>query len=234
MMKTTTWRTMKRRKSLKNRALIPRTGKAKQKTLSEMTNHFEEIGLATKKAEARARSQSRGRPLTRIPVRENSADAMDLDRTPAERARSARSKSRAPSTSRRDDGVVDVAARSTAERMHKLGQKKMNRMARQGEADRHVPTAMPKHLVSFLFNFPLDHSMLTITLVCWKTWSRKDTAQIIGVLARRLFLSITCYCIGQAFCTWYGYLYYMSDDSKSITMTSHDSISCVIYQPQRF
>jgi nucleolar GTP-binding protein len=187
------------RKSLKNRALIPRTGKAKQKTLSEMTNHFEEIGLATKKAEARARSQSRGRPLTRIPVRENSADAMDLDRTPQERARSARSKSRAPSTSRRDDGVVDVAARSTAERMHKLGQKKMNRMARQGEADRHVPTAMPKHLVRFLFNFLVNHSKLTITLVCWKTRSRKDTAQIIGVLLQRLFLSITCFALARRF-----------------------------------
>jgi nucleolar GTP-binding protein len=45
-------------------------------------------------------------------------------------------------------GIADPARRDKTERMAKLGQRKMNRMARQGEADRHVAAAMPKHLFS--------------------------------------------------------------------------------------
>ena len=84
---------------------------------------------------------------------------MDLDEEPDPRAALvARSRSRARSqsaTNRRTDGVTDEAARGKAERLMKLGQKKMNRMARQGEADRHVATSRPKHLVSFFFVFLL-------------------------------------------------------------------------------
>ena len=134
----------KMRKSLKNRAVIPRSAKAKK--LSEMENHLDSLGFDTTAITARARSQSRGRHAVRS--RTGTEDAMDVD-TPISSIDALRAKSRARSQSnRREDGVTNEAARSKAERLAKLGQKKMNRYARQGEADRHVPAAMPKHLVS--------------------------------------------------------------------------------------
>jgi nucleolar GTP-binding protein len=77
-------------------------------------------------------------------------DGGELDNTP--KARFARSMSvarlRSQSTNRRDDGVTNATARSKADRLAKLGQKKMNRMARQGEADRHQTASMPKWLIA--------------------------------------------------------------------------------------
>ncbi|MCJ1244973.1 Nucleolar GTP-binding protein 1 [Trapelia coarctata] len=135
----------KMRKSLKNRAVIPRS--ALRKKLSTMEDHLDRLGYDTTSISARARSQSRGRNPLRS--RTGTEDAMDVD-TPSTIGDALRSKSRVRSQSnRRDDGitgVTSVTARSKADRLAKLGQKKMNRMARQGEADRHVPAAMPKHL----------------------------------------------------------------------------------------
>lgn len=133
----------KMRKSLKNRALIPRP--ARSKKLSEMEDHLDRLGFDTTAITARVRSKSRGRSNVRS--RTETEDAMDVDTPQATSA--VRSKSRARSQSnRREDGVTSVAARTKAEMLAKLGQKKMNRMARQGEADRHVSSTMPKHLVS--------------------------------------------------------------------------------------
>lgn len=133
----------KMRKSLKNRAMMPRS--AKSKKLSEMEDHLDRLGFDTTAIVARARSKSRGRSNARS--RAETDDAMDVDMPPA--ADLARSKSRARTQSnRREDGVTTFAARSKAEKLAKLSQIKMNRMARQGEADRHIPNAMPKHLVS--------------------------------------------------------------------------------------
>jgi nucleolar GTP-binding protein len=133
------------RKSLKNRALIPRSKKAKQ--LSEMQSKLGEMGYPTSRISERARSQSRGRSLARGRSAATDPDSMDVDRplTLKERARSV---SRAPSTNRREDGVTNETARSKAERMAKLSQKKMNRMARQGEADRHSTASLQKHLLA--------------------------------------------------------------------------------------
>lgn len=134
----------KMRKSLKNRAVIPRSAKAKK--LSEMEDHLDSLGFDTTAISARARSQSRGRSAVRSRV--DTEDAMDID-TPMGKKEALRAKSRARSQSnRREDGVTDITARSKAERLAKLGQKKMNRNARQGEADRHTTAALPKHLVS--------------------------------------------------------------------------------------
>lgn len=133
----------KMRKSLKNRAMIPRP--AQSKKLSEMEDHLDRLGFDTTTIAARVRSKSRGRSNVRS--RTETEDAMDIDTPQATSL--VRSKSRARSQSnRREDGVTSVAARTKAEMLAKLGQKKMNRMARQGEADRHVSTALPKHLVS--------------------------------------------------------------------------------------
>ena len=133
----------KMRKSLKNRAIIPRT--AMRKKLSVMEDHLDRLGFDTTNVSARARAQSRGRSVLRS--RAGTEDAMDVD-TPGSTSVALRAKSRARSQSnRREDGVTSLGARNKADKLAKLGQKKMNRMARQGEADRHVPMAMPKHLV---------------------------------------------------------------------------------------
>ena len=141
------------RKSLKNRALIPR--RSQPKKLSAMEDSLDKLGFDTTAISARARSQSRGRTAlrSRTGTITEEGDAMDVD-TPMMMSNvdALRAKSRARSQSnRRDDGVTNEAARSKAERLNKLGQKKMNRMARQGEADRHTTAALPKHLVCFSF-----------------------------------------------------------------------------------
>lgn len=143
----------KMRKSLKNRAVIPRT--SKRQKLTDMEEHLDSLGLDTTSLSARARSQSRGR--TPLRSRTGTEDAMDVDDPEYEAKMRAKSRARSQSN-RRDDGVVHEAARTKAERAQKLGQRKMNRMARQGEADRHVPAAMPKHLVRFS---PFPCSLIT-------------------------------------------------------------------------
>lgn len=135
----------KMRKSLKNRAVIPRTAKAKK--LSQMESHLGSLGYDTTSLAARARSQSRGRSVLRGRSEATDGDAMDID-TPKSAFERAKSRGRGQSTNRRDDGVTNEAARTKAERLAKLSQKKMNRMARQGEADRHTTGALTKHLVT--------------------------------------------------------------------------------------
>ena len=76
---------------------------------------------------------------------------MDLDTaTPKERLSRSLSvaRMRSQSTNRRDDGVTDETARTKADRLAKLNQKKMNRMARQGEADRHQTASKAKWLLA--------------------------------------------------------------------------------------
>ncbi|KAJ4300453.1 Nucleolar GTP-binding protein 1 [Collariella sp. IMI 366227] len=142
----------KMRKSLKNQAIIPR--KSQKKPFAQLEDHLDQLGVDTEAIGLRARTQlvdeRRGRSTTRSRAGTTDPDAMDVDNaaTPRERLRS---KSRARSvaaTDRRNDGVTDETARTTAERQAKLGQRKMNRMARQGEADRHIGATMPKHLFS--------------------------------------------------------------------------------------
>jgi nucleolar GTP-binding protein len=137
------------KKSLKNRAIIPRS--KQKKPLSQLDDHLDQLGVDTRPIVARARDQadamSRGRSLTRSRMGTEMSDGMDLDEPRSAKER-LRSRSRAPSTNRRDDGVVDETKRTTAERVAKLSQRKRNRMAKAGEADRHIGTPMPKHLVS--------------------------------------------------------------------------------------
>lgn len=136
------------RKRLKNnKAVIPRP--AMRRPLSSMTDALDRLGYDARPATARVRAKSRGRPANR--GQENDADAMDIDsivETPRSKVRS-RSQS-----NRRTDGVALPGARDKAERLAKLGQKKMNRMARQGEADRHTTASLPKHLVSRFLPLP--------------------------------------------------------------------------------
>jgi nucleolar GTP-binding protein len=131
------------KKSLKNKAQIPRAKKSR--TLGQMEKHFTSIGLDAAPATDRARAQIRN-----VPAPSTAGDQMEID-TPSARAKSV---SRAPKTNRLTDGlglnatgVTDPAKREKAERIAKLGQRKMNRMARQGEADRHTTASLPAHLL---------------------------------------------------------------------------------------
>ncbi|KAF1980274.1 nucleolar GTP-binding protein-like protein [Bimuria novae-zelandiae CBS 107.79] len=135
----------KMRKSLKNRAVIPRSAKAVKK--SQMESHLQSLGYDTSAVASRARSQSRGRSLARSRPEDADGDAMEID-TPKAALERAMSRARSQSTNRRTDGVTDEASRSKAEKLAKLSQKKMNRMARQGEADRHQTGSLIKHLVA--------------------------------------------------------------------------------------
>ena len=151
------------RKSLKNRAVIPR--KNVRKTVSQLDDHLDQLGVDTTDIVRRAREQlppARGRSLARSrQATEDAVDAMDLDtpKTPQERFRS-RSRARSqPAVNRREDGIQDEAVRTKAERQAKLGQRKMNRMARQGESDRHATASLAKHLVS-----PLCLSQIFLSL----------------------------------------------------------------------
>lgn len=135
------------KRSIKNKAQIPRSKKAR--TLAQMQNHFTKIGLDPSTTVDRARAIIRN---AQPDTKSNAESAMDID-TPSARARSV---SRAPKTNRLTDGlkhttstgVTDPVQKEKAERMAKLSQRKMNRMARQGEADRHTTASIIKHLNS--------------------------------------------------------------------------------------
>ncbi|KAG9653324.1 P-loop containing nucleoside triphosphate hydrolase protein, partial [Aureobasidium melanogenum] len=141
----------KMRKSLKNRAVIPRSKKAVQ--LEKMERGLEALGHDSTSISERARARSQSRPRGRSEAVED-ADMMDVDGgdAPAKHRNSiSRAMSRTRSVSRmnrREDGVSNEVARTKAERLHKLGQKKMNRSARQGEGDRHTTASLAKWLTA--------------------------------------------------------------------------------------
>jgi nucleolar GTP-binding protein len=146
------------KKRLHNQAIMPRT--KTKKTVSDMDDALDVLGHDTStfmsrvidKTEARGRSRTRSRAASRAATED--PDAMEVDKTPKERLREkSRMRSVAPRTNRREDGVGDSeTARTKAERLSKLNQKKRNRMARQGEGDRHTTASLAKHLVGFSFD----------------------------------------------------------------------------------
>lgn len=132
------------KKSLKNKAQIPRAKKAR--TLDQMEKHLTSIGLDASATTDRARAQIRNAR----PASSTLGDDMEVD-TPSARAKSV---SRGPKTNRLTDGlgmsatgVMDPVKRDKAERIARVTQRKMNRMARQGEADRHETASLPAHLL---------------------------------------------------------------------------------------
>lgn len=146
------------KKALKNRAIMPRsTGPAKK--LSEMKAHLDKLGLDHTSISERARSKSRGRRGHTEDVEmedvEGAPRGLSVPRQNKQKAIE-KAKARARSMNRRDDGTGE-AARSQAEKMAKLSQMKMNRMARQGEADRHQTSSIAKHLVSLLLLLFISH-----------------------------------------------------------------------------
>ena len=168
----------KMRKSLKNRAVIPRTKKAMQ--MSKMETHLESLGYDPSAAVERtnAKAEARGRSLARGRSEAPGGDAMEVDTPGAAMLARAKSRGRSQSTNRRNDGVTNEVAASKAERLQKLSQQKMNRMARQGEADRHQTGSLIKHLVSLLTKRFTFSTIANSYSDCRKAWYRKDQPQI--------------------------------------------------------
>lgn len=185
------------KKSLKNRAIIPR--KMQKKSFAQLEDHIDQLGVDTEEINLRGRAQvrepTRGRSMARSRNATEDPDAMEVD-TPKSAAERLRSQSRPAqrgqgATNRRDDGVTGgvgmdaETARTKAERVAKLGQRKMNRMARAGEADRHIGATMPKHLVCLLspivpYLFIITHMLTQAIIVLWQAYCWQDPASLIG------------------------------------------------------
>jgi len=175
----------KMKKSLKNRAIIPR--KAIKKSFTQLEDHLDQLGVDTEEINLRGRSEvreARGRSMARDATEDPDAMEVDQPKTAKQRLRSqshVRDRS-VMATNRRVDGVTDETARTAVEKVAKLGQRRMNRMAKQGEADRHIGTAMPKHLVSlyccvhFLSRFILTQIS---SIVRRQAWNGKDQQSLI-------------------------------------------------------
>lgn len=125
-------------KSLKNRAQIPL--KKTRRTVDAMESAMSDIGIDTSKLTEKAYANSTVSGVV----------GGGLDTVMAENAAPIRDSARmvnAQQTNRRMDGVASTQ-RTKAERLAKIEQRGRNRMARQGEADRHTVASLPKHLFS--------------------------------------------------------------------------------------
>ncbi|RCK58194.1 Nucleolar GTP-binding protein 1 [Candida viswanathii] len=127
------------RKSLKNKAIMPRD--QIKKSYSDMEEHMYNIGHDTDKLRSTlGKDRSSGKAISGVDVlRKNQG---------IKASKLAKKKFAATQSDRLNDGVNDGALRSQAERLAKMQRRERNRMARQGEGDRHSTAALPKHLFS--------------------------------------------------------------------------------------
>ncbi|NP_001240708.1 nucleolar GTP-binding protein 1 [Callithrix jacchus] len=118
---------------------MPRTAKKVQRTVLENEMRSLGVDMDDKDNAHYAVQARRSRSVTRKRKREDSAPPSSV----------ARSRSRSCSRTPRDvSGLRDVKMVKKAKTMMKNAQKKMNRLGKKGEADRHVFDMKPKHLLS--------------------------------------------------------------------------------------
>lgn len=129
-----------RKQLMKNRPVLPRTSETK--SLSEFAQHLREMGIDETNAVERVRSRSRSKSRA---GRKRKRDDENEDDLSLSRSRS-RSKSSRPPVS--GEGFRNVKQKLQAQTLEKKSQKKRNQKAKVGEADRSIPTKMPKHLFS--------------------------------------------------------------------------------------
>ncbi|ABN64586.1 nucleolar G-protein [Scheffersomyces stipitis CBS 6054] len=126
------------RKSLKNKAIMPRD--QVKKSFGEMEEHMYSLGHDTEALRERVGKRSQAKELSGVDIlRKNQG---------VQTARLSKKKAAANQTDRLNDGVNDGALRSQAERLAKIQRRERNRQARQGEGDRHATASIPKHLFS--------------------------------------------------------------------------------------
>ncbi|XP_011919569.1 PREDICTED: nucleolar GTP-binding protein 1 isoform X2 [Cercocebus atys] len=116
---------------------MPRTAKKVQRTVLEKEMRSLGVDMDDKDDAHYAVQARRSRSVTRKRKREDSAPPSSVARS--------RSCSRTP---RDVSGLRDVKMVKKAKTMMKNAQKKMNRLGKKGEADRHVFDMKPKHLLS--------------------------------------------------------------------------------------
>ncbi|KAK6204717.1 P-loop containing nucleoside triphosphate hydrolase protein [Scheffersomyces amazonensis] len=124
------------RKSLKNKAIMPRD-KIK-KSFNEMEEHMYNIGHETDILREKSGKIKSKRELSGVDILKRNQGIQS--------SKISKKKSAAYQTDRLNDGVADGAMRSQAERLAKIQRRERNRNARQGEGDRHSTASLPKHL----------------------------------------------------------------------------------------
>ncbi|CCH59283.1 hypothetical protein TBLA_0B04460 [Henningerozyma blattae CBS 6284] len=127
------------RKSLKNKAIMPRSKLTK--SYGEMEKHMATLGhdLTSLQDKQRVAAEKSRYQEAGVDVVFGAQDSMSASNENGGKLRQ---------SDRLLDGVADGTMRSKAERMAKLQRRERNRMARAGEADRHATASLPKHLFS--------------------------------------------------------------------------------------
>ncbi|WPT10549.1 Nucleolar GTP-binding protein 1 [Picochlorum sp. SENEW3] len=145
----------RKRKTGTNAAIVPRLADTERsRTAARMKDELSSMGLDPTAAINRARSQSRGRELRKKRARSQSASVANVADGTEVRVRSSKSRSmsrgRALSLAEPEPGkgIKDIIQRNKAIKMNDRAQKRIGRMARKGEGDRHIPDLKPKHLFS--------------------------------------------------------------------------------------
>lgn len=126
------------KKSLKNRAILPRT--KTRKLMSQFENHLSSLGLDPSRISSRARAGFPGGDVSMSGEDVVMRDAVHSQPSKEQiwKAKSSRSKGLA--------GVKDLASAEKSEGLRRSGQTGRNRDARQGEGDRRVVASKPKHM----------------------------------------------------------------------------------------
>ncbi|XP_042478580.1 nucleolar GTP-binding protein 1-like [Macadamia integrifolia] len=148
-----------KKSTAESRPTVPRKFDKERKFTSErMGRQLSALGLDPTAAINQARSRSvsrRGRKRERSLAREDGGtDAMDMDIDQSNKKLRMMSRPRSRSTSRPPSEVVpgegfsDSKQKVKALKLAKKSVKRRNKDARRGEADRVIPTLMPKHLFS--------------------------------------------------------------------------------------
>ncbi|KAG0667838.1 Nucleolar GTP-binding protein 1 [Maudiozyma exigua] len=127
------------RKSLKNKAIMPRSKISK--SFGDMERHMSTLGheLTTLQDKQRAQASKNRYVESGADVVFGGAEAASATNANGGKLRQ---------SDRLLDGVADGSQRSKAERLAKLQRRERNRNARAGEADRHETASLPKHLFS--------------------------------------------------------------------------------------
>ena len=138
---------------------LTRKDTASRDTVDEFESHLEEKGFESSAAISRVRAKSRDRGRQREVEREKwraqksepkeggDADMEVVSAGKKRRREASQSPSRARSSSR-GQGIHSEEQMAHVIKKARRAQSKMNSQARAGEADRRIPTKMPKHLFS--------------------------------------------------------------------------------------
>ncbi|CCF59851.1 hypothetical protein KAFR_0I00700 [Kazachstania africana CBS 2517] len=129
------------RKSLKNKAIMPRSKLIK--SYDRMEKHMATLGHDVSVLQDKHRVAADKNAYV-----ESGADVVYNNYAEASASTGSENGGKLRQSDRLLDGVADGSQRSKADRMAKLQRRERNRMARQGEGDRHSTVSLLKHLFS--------------------------------------------------------------------------------------